>query len=172
MFVEPIRLFIRESVSLKGCHLGCHASQGIWRPECANVLQLRGENRQPLFHFLTSPEIELEAEPRYLYARFLYPFQPCSPLGEKPLEWILHCEKQAKQPLYPTIYRGQTEPNKNLKSSNNQNIHVSTFPFRCSQTPVLSLLKVSVFTLQNKALSRQDPIRKLFTNDHEKYTSM
>ena len=52
MFVEAIRLFIRESVSLKGCHLGCHASQGIWRPECANVLQLRGETANHYFTFL------------------------------------------------------------------------------------------------------------------------
>ena len=45
---------------------------GIRRSERVNVLQLRGESRQPVFHFLTSSEIELEAEPRYLYARFLY----------------------------------------------------------------------------------------------------
>ena len=77
---------------------------------------------------------------------------------------------QAKHPPYPTLYRGQTEPNKDIKSSNNKHIHVSTFLLWCSPTSVLSLLKVSVFTLQNKTLSRQDQIRKLFTNDQEKYT--
>ena len=35
---------------------------------------------------------------------------------------------QAKHPPYPTLYRGQTEPNKDIKSSNNKRIHVSTFP--------------------------------------------
>ena len=53
-------------------HCGECLITGIRRPEHANVLQLWGESRQPVFHFLTSSEIELEAEPRYLYARFLY----------------------------------------------------------------------------------------------------
>ena len=140
MFVEPIRLFIRESVSLKGCHLGCHASQGIWRPECANVLQLRGENRQPLFHFLTSPEIELEEEPRYLCARCIFSQSRhfVRMVFEVEHNWLtlLLAQShficivpiiQAKHPPYPTLYRGQTEPNKDIKSSNNKHIHVSTF---------------------------------------------
>ena len=58
----------------------------------------------------------------------LYPFQACSPLGEKSLEWILYRVKQAKQPLYSTLYRNQTEPNKDLKSSNNKHIFMSPLP--------------------------------------------
>ena len=63
---------------------------------------------------------------------------------------------QAKHPPYPTLYRGQTEPNKDIKSSNNKHIHVSTFTLWCS--PKFGLDKVDIASSFIVYSAKQDMI--------------
>ena len=141
--MDPIRRLIRESVSLKGWHLVDSGEQMFYNStgEKSHFTFLQLDEARYLF-FCMNRFVLMMIVSAAMRNKLTLPLVKSHFICIVPII-------QAKHPPYPTLYRGQTETNKDIKSSNNKRIHVmSPLPPRsCDIQPTSQLDIAAAFAL-------------------------